>query len=214
VTESRIGQRRAAAKSEGSEAYRRRRQEVIQAGAKVFKEMGYGRANLADVAAELGADRASMYYYFKSKQELFHEVVREAVEANVRLVEELRKASGTPAEKLERVIEALMQSYADHYPYLYVYIQEDMNKVTGGDSAWETQTRALNRRFTDALVSIVEDGQKDGSLKRLASPEILTYGLIGMVNWSHRWFDPSRSMPADGVGQAYAAMVLDGLRSV
>lgn len=210
---SRIAQRRAVARSEGSPAYVKRREEIITAAAKVFNEKGYGGANLADVAAELGADRASMYYYFGSKQELFRYVVRDAVEANVTLVEGLRDADLPSEEKLAGVLRGLMASYEENYPYLYVYIQEDMVQLTNGDSSWAKETRSLNTRFTDALVAIVQQGIDDGSLRPLAPAAVLASGVLGMVNWTHRWFKPSGRVTAGEVGDAYVALAMDGLRA-
>ena len=69
--QSGIGRRRAAALAEGSAAYAERRAEIIAAAAKVFREKGYRGTSLADVAESLDTDRASLYYYIGSKEELF-----------------------------------------------------------------------------------------------------------------------------------------------
>lgn len=207
-----IARRRTAARAEGGAAYLERRAELIHAAAGVFREKGLSKATLNDVADAIGTDRASIYYYFGSKQELFHEVVREAVEANVKRAEDIHDQDLTAPEKVRALVHSLLASYAEHYPFLYVYIQENLPHVSEDGSSWAQQMKKLNHRYDTAVVGIVEQGVKDGSFRALASPRILAYGLIGMLNWTHRWFHPE-SFSASDVADAYAGVLLDGMTS-
>jgi AcrR family transcriptional regulator len=208
-----MGRRRAAALAEGGAAYTERRAEIVAAAAQVFREKGFTATSLADIAESLGTDRATLYYYIGSKDELFHEIVRDAAEANASAAEAIRDSADTATGKLTRLVTSLMSSYATHYPYLFVYIQEDLSKVSGGRSSWSREMRAINKRYDDAAISIVKSGIEDGTLRTSTSARVITNGIIGMVNWTHRWYrngDPS--MPgADEIGSAYAQMILGGL---
>jgi TetR/AcrR family transcriptional regulator, cholesterol catabolism regulator len=208
-----IGRRRAAALADGSTAYTERRAEIVAAAARIFREKGFNGTSLADIAESVGTDRASLYYYIGSKDELFHEMVRDAAEANAVRAEEIRDSADPPDVKLSRLITALMVSYSVHYPYLFVYIQEDLSKVSGGRSAWARKMSAINKRYDDVVIAIVKNGIEDGTLRTATSARVIANGIIGMVNWTHRWYrngDPT--MPdADEIGAAYAQMVLNGL---
>ena len=48
-----------------------REQEIIEAAQKVFADYGYGKATMDDVAAKLNITRSALYYYYKSKEDLF-----------------------------------------------------------------------------------------------------------------------------------------------
>jgi len=43
---------------------------------------------------------------------------------------------------------------------------------------------------------------------------VMAYGLIGMVGWTNRWFDP-KSSPVDAaaVGETFARMLISGIVS-
>jgi AcrR family transcriptional regulator len=211
--QSGIGRRRAAALAEGGAAYAERRAEIIATAATVFREKGYRGASLAGVAETLGTDRASLYYYIGSKEELFHEIVRDAAGAAVQQAEAIRDGPGAALDKLGRLITALMASYSAHYPYLFVYIQEDLSRVGDGRSAWARQMTVLNKRYDDAVVGIVESGLADGSIRAVGPARVIAHGIIGMVNWTHRWYREAASgtPPAAEIGQAFADMVLNGL---
>ena len=213
--QSGIGRRRAAALAEGGAAYAERRAEIIATAARIFREKGFRGASLADVAESLGTDRASLYYYIGSKEELFHEIVRGAAEANAQQAEAIRDGTGTAVDKLGILITGLMASYSAHYPYLFVYIQEDLSKVGDRQSAWARQMTLINKRYEDAVIGIVERGFKEGSIRQVGSARVIAYGIIGMVNWTHRWYRKGASgMPsAAEIGRSFTEVALNGLSS-
>ena len=92
---SQIGRRRAAAAAEGSELYLHRRKEILAAAAQVFKRKGYRGTALSDVAGEIDIDRATLYYYVKSKEDLFADVVGAAVEENTLAAERIRDSDSS-----------------------------------------------------------------------------------------------------------------------
>lgn len=213
VGTSGIGKRRAAAKNEkANPAYLERRREIVEAAARVFKRKGYKGTRLGDIAEELQTDRANLYYYVSSKDELFEEAVTEAVTLNITRAEEISRGTGSPAEKLRSIIEELMASYAEHYPFLYVFIQENLSHVKESRAGWAEEMRSINRRYEQVVVSLVQEGYDEGSLRDIGPAWVVAYGIIGAVGWTNRWFDPSRSeADAAVIGRTYADMVLGGL---
>ncbi|GAC1375624.1 MAG: TetR/AcrR family transcriptional regulator [Acidimicrobiales bacterium] len=212
TTTSGIGRRRELARSEGSEAYAARRTEIARAAAQVFNQRGFGGTSIGAVAKALGMDRATLYYYIGSKEELFDEVVREATEANVATVERIRASGSDAPQKLREIIVALMKSYADNYPLLYVYIRENLNHVSAERSAWSVYMRKLNKRYQDAVVATVQEGMDGGAFRAIGSASVVTYGILGMVGWTNRWFDPDKSsQDADEIATTYAEIILGGL---
>lgn len=209
---SAIAQRRATAQGYRRRAYVDRRQEIIGAAADVFKQRGFQGTTLSHVAEAMDTDRASLYYYFASKDELFQEVVDQAVSVNLETAIAIRDEGGSAVEKLRRLIVALMQSYADFYPVLYLVIQENLSHVAPERSQWASEVRAINNEFMDVLIEIVADGQRDGTLRATSPAWLEAYGVMGIVGWTNRWFNPADStMSAAEIGEVFANMVLQGL---
>src|SRR5579875_2017421 len=116
-----IGARRAAAKDESSAAYAERRQEIKRAAGELFKRHGFRGTSFGKVAEALDIDRATLYYYVGSKEELFDDVVTEAVEANLEIAERILAEDAPAPHKLHELITSLMRSYSENYPFLYVF---------------------------------------------------------------------------------------------
>lgn len=210
--QSKSAGRRAAARDDATSGYADRRAEILRAAAGVFKSRGLRGSTFSHVAEALGTDRASLYYYFSSKEELFQELVSEAVRVNLDAATAVSKEKIDAPEKLRRIIEALMVSYGEFYPVLYLLIQENLSHVAPEHQDWADGIREVNRKYEKLLVRIIEQGQKDGTIRTHAPPWVLAYGIIGMVGWSNRWFNPADSeLSAEEIGKAFADTVLDGL---
>ena len=207
---SSIASRRMNARKAGEDEYEKRRAKLVEVAALVFREKGFNAANVDDIAKRAGMDRASLYYYYKGKKELFREMVEQAITGNVQRAEEIAAAPDSPETKLRRLIAALFESYERHYPYLYVYVQEDMTRLMSDQSTWSRNIRSLSKRFDVATTGIIKDGLESGEFRSSGDAKVLAAGVIGMCNWSHRWFEPGRHR-ADEVATAFSDMVLQGL---
>lgn len=213
---SRIEKRRAAAAASAEEnpAYRARVRAIRRAAARVFHDRGYHATNLGDVAEEAGMDRASLYYYVGSKEQLFHDVVTEAVSSNVRAAEAIAASDLPVEEKIARLIEEVMISFHDSYPFMYVFLQEDVEKLDvppNTEDDWLTRVNDWTTRFFVAVRSIIEDGVEDGSLHTPLTPGALANCIIGMLSSSRRWYRPDGEMDAAEIADGISRLVLNGV---
>ncbi len=206
-----ISSRRLKARNVSGDEYEKKRKSILLAAAAAFREKGYDAANGGDIAKKAGMDRASIYYYYKGKKEIFRDMVGAAVTDNVLMAERVAAGDDLPSAKLRGLIEGLFASYQRHYPYLFVYVQEDMTRLMSDKDAWSKNMRSLNKRFDEAVVKIVQAGLDDGSFRTNANARLLAAGIIGMCNWSHRWFDPARKLDGTQIAAAFSDLVVEGL---
>jgi hypothetical protein len=108
-----------------------------------------------------------------------------------------------------------MTSFERHFPYLYVLVQEDFQKLNHhadqADSEWMSVLREWNDRYVNAVKSVVSQGLRSGELRSSLPPGIIANALIGMMDSSHMWFRPNGMMDAAEIGAGMADMLLDGL---
>lgn len=205
-----IKKRRADARAGGNDRYMKRREEVIAAAAKVFKDNGLAATSIDDIAKATGLDRASLYYYVGNKQELFEEVVIGVIAHNVEMAELIRNSSDGTEDKLRALFEGLLKSYRDNYPHVHVFIQEDLSRM--GSRKSSSNIEELQRRFDRALIAIIQEGVQKQVFRDDLSPRLAAFGLIGMINWTHRWFHPDGPLSAEEVARTFASLAIDGLR--
>lgn len=67
-----------------------RREEILDAALAAFSENGYDRTSVREIARSTGLSQAGLLHYFRSKEELFVEVLRRRDERNERLYDQNR----------------------------------------------------------------------------------------------------------------------------
>jgi AcrR family transcriptional regulator len=210
VVESGIGKRRALARKEANPAYLAKRSEMIRAATLLFKEKGFEATTLNDIAEAFGSDRASLYYYFGSKEELLREAVGGVTQDNLEMVKALRDTDLDVRERIRQFVDNMIRSYDENYPQVFVYIQEDMTKVSGKKDPWAKTMVQQSREFEDAVLALIRDGVEDGSFRDDLDVEIVAKALWGMLNWTHRWHKPGQRA-ADDIARTFTAVFLDGV---
>ena len=81
-----------------------RRDKLVRAASNLIQRQGYARTTLAEIAEAGGIPLGSVYYYFKSKDEVFVAINQRRMESLRRLLVETAEASG-PREGLEALIQ-------------------------------------------------------------------------------------------------------------
>jgi AcrR family transcriptional regulator len=209
---SSLSRRRAHAVNGNTPDYSAKRAEMVRVAAEVFYEKGYASATLNDVAAKVGTDRASLYYYFASKEELFKEVVTGPVVANLQRAEAIVARDISPREKIQQLITVLIESQVEHYPDTHVYMQEDMHRAGSQNSEWAKTMAGHTHRMERLFIDTIAAGVEDGTFRDDLSNTLIANSLFGMTQWTHRWWVPesSRYDAADLI-RVFSSVFLDGI---
>lgn len=210
---SNIAKRRRSAKEDGSADYAAKRADLLQIAARLFKEQGFQSTKLADIANAAGLDRATVYYYVGSKEELFHETVEGAFDANMKMAGELAADGNlTSLQRLHAIFVQLMVSYEENYPATFVYIQEQMHQIGAEETAWAQEMIAKTRKFDQLLLGFIRGAIDERDLRGDIPVRIIENALFGMLNWTHRWFVPGGSMSGQQVAEAFWSIFIGGMR--
>ena len=209
MAKSGIEARRKAALEEGGAAYMARREEIILAAARVFRQRGFDTATLRDIADALNTDRASLYYYIGSKEELVQEIVRDALARDVRTAEAIKRSRASTADKIRTLIESLVTSWDENYPHIAVYT-EDLGRIARQETEWATDVIARTRHYESLVRSILDKGRRDGTLRTDLPSEVCMFALFGMINWMHRWYRPGIKWSPDDISKTFTEMFLNG----
>jgi AcrR family transcriptional regulator len=212
MAKSNIEARRKAALEDGGVSYIARREEIVQAAAHVFRERGFEAATLRDVAAAMGTDRASLYYYVGSKEELLQEIVRQALRRDIEIAEAVKRSRASSPEKIATLIKSMVDSYDKNYPHMMVYI-EDLGRIARQDSEWSIDVIEQTRTYETLVHSILRKGQRDGTLRNDLPVELCALALFGMINWMHRWYRPNLKWSPEQVAATFTTIFLDGYSS-
>ncbi|WP_344967880.1 TetR/AcrR family transcriptional regulator [Salinactinospora qingdaonensis] len=183
-------------------------QEVLEGAGRVFQRVGYPQATLEDVANEVGINRATLYYYVGTKEELLVSLLYRPIEQMRVDLEEIVAKEMPPGQKLATALRTYLVALSER-PELFIFLGENIDKVMTVHEAEEIQRNA--DRYGRLLTSVIADGAASGEFRADLDPQVATMGIIGMVNWMYRWYEESGSKSLVELGETFVEMALASL---
>jgi AcrR family transcriptional regulator len=163
---------------------------------------------LEDVAVEVGINRASLYYYVGTKEELLVALIEQPALTMTRHCREALESDAPADEKMRRALRAYIEDLATH-PEVFLLFSESQYLA----AIPEARDIVANAdAYGKTLLAIVEQGVASGVFRSDLDPRLVMLGILGMHNWIHRWYVPGGRNSLTEIGDAFAAMVLSGLR--
>jgi AcrR family transcriptional regulator len=95
---------------------------ISQVAKEVFAERGYQGATLEDVAQRLGMSKATIYIYYKNKDDLFLRVVEELVASTLEAITQDAQAPKEPIEKLSAIVYNMISFYEHERDFFRIYL--------------------------------------------------------------------------------------------
>jgi AcrR family transcriptional regulator len=182
--------------------------EIQQAAARVFKEKGYDRATVQDIAKAVGILPGSLYYYFRSKEELLLKLVETPMNELVTGAEQIAESNDLPINKLRATIKHHIASYHRHFPHLFLVTEEPIEALPVDKR--ETMI-CLKKRYKRAWESIFIEGQASGEFKSDLDAGTIVYAILGACNWMVHWYNPEGRFTHDQISDHYISFILDGV---
>jgi TetR/AcrR family transcriptional regulator, cholesterol catabolism regulator len=182
--------------------------QILAGASEVFRAKGYAQSTLRDVAEAVGIDRASLYYYVSSKEDLLIELVREPLTNIEKRINAILSKPEPPDQMLRNAIVSHLESYEAGWPESFVFLSQNIEEL--GRSA--NDFAELAKRYHAALMRIIRDGQHAGVFRADVDASVVMHGILGMCNWVHRWYHPSGRNSLSEIGEMFASMIIDGVR--
>lgn len=207
---SRLDQRRQSAHQTLNKSYADKQREIVHTAAGLFAEKGYDAINFLDIAAALSMDRATLYYYFKSKTHLLASAITDVLSD---VVNELNAIVATEADaltKLREAIRCILTNMAEKYPFSVLYFQDDIWR-SHRDAVWIAQLREDDTRVYKIFSTLIEEGQREGTIRDGATADLITRVVFGSLCWTYRWFKPGGEYDTEVVIQSFDAVFVVGL---
>src|SRR4051812_35533945 len=105
------------------------RANILEGARRVFARKGRA-ATMADLAEAAGVSQGLAYRYFASKQEIYRELVEQAVQASLVPSQPAEGLSVTPGERLALLVTSAVEYRRDH-PEIYQLLDQALNSDKG-----------------------------------------------------------------------------------
>ncbi|MCZ8379479.1 TetR/AcrR family transcriptional regulator [Mycobacterium sp. CPCC 205372] len=207
--ESDNARRRAESRAADRRASNERWVAILEGASAVLRRRGFARARLEDVAVEVGINRASLYYYVGTKEELLVALIEQPAHA---MTAHCRAALGSDAPDDEKLRRALGAYIADlqNFPELFLLFRESQHIAVIPEAE---RIIANADAYAKTLLAIIDQGIASGTFRSDLDSRLVMLGILRMHNWIHRWYAPGGRNTLDQIGETFAELVLSGVRT-
>jgi AcrR family transcriptional regulator len=193
-----------------------RRDEIMAAAKEVFARKGFHTTTIADIAKQAGLAYGSVYWYFESKDELFHalmaveeQALRDRVKAALSALGESADAAAEPFRGFLHVSVSTTLEFFEADKATVKLLFRDAYAL--GDR-FEKHLGGIYERFIDDIESFIVAAQDRGEVVT-APPRMVAYTLGALVGQlAHRRLSTDDDVTAAQVTDFVVSLVLDGLR--
>jgi len=177
-----------------------RREALLDAAAVMFAAKGYDGTSIRDIAGAVGMLSGSMYYHFKSKEDLLLAVYRKGVARfEEAIAEALCQTTNEPWQAIEAACAAHLSTLLDGGDYARIVSPEFMRSFPPAILATLNAERDRYERHFEKLIAALPLGaETDRWLFKVA--------LFGSLNWSQTWYRKGRYTPGD-IAAEFIAML-------
>ena len=138
----------------------RNRELIIQAASKTFAEQGYAATKTVDIAKLAGLPKANVYYYFKTKENLYRSVLESVIEPLLHAATPFYE-NDDPVTALEQYIRAKIR-ISQQYPYASkVFASEIMHGAPHLPEDIAAQMMEQTQQSSAKIESWIERGLMD-----------------------------------------------------
>ncbi len=179
---------------------------ILRAAAALFRERGYERTRLNDIAQALNVTKPTLYYYIENKEDILVEIQQTGLDE---IMEELA-ALGRGAQSGADILRRVMVRYANWATgefgvcvarhFLVTLAPENLARL-------RSARRIVERRIRETITR----GIADGSL-RPCEPWVVATMIVGAVNWMAFWYENSSGRrSAAELGNMYFDLLAGGI---
>jgi AcrR family transcriptional regulator len=145
----------------------RTRAAILDAATRLFAARGPESVTFADLARSARISRSLIYFHFKSRDTLFHEVV---ARANQMLYARFANAVAGRASGLDQIL-AIGQAYRNFFfenprEFALMACYQARSPGSAAQSAAEDRIAGLHRAIMELMTTVLKRGRRDGSLRR------------------------------------------------
>ncbi len=170
----------------------------------MFERHGFHGVSVKQIVEAAGISKGGFYHHFASKDELLF-VIHDIFISYV--LEKAKTASiqiYSPTKRLCTIIKDFVSVFDIYKPHLTVFYQESIYL----QPEHERIVKKKRTAFKEIIKQTVKDGVASGEFRKELSVEITTMAILGMVNWTYKWYQRSGENSIEEIADYYIDLIM------
>ena len=160
----------------------RKRDAVIRAAARAFRERGYHNTLIDDIARDLNVTKPTIYYYVENKEQLLFQCFKAGLDQIIAALEAANRSEASARERLLAVITRYAEAITSEFGWCMVRAEDqDLSPAMG------KQIKELKSVIDQGMRRLLKAGIHDGSIAP-CDPKMSAFAIAGALNWVAHWY--------------------------
>jgi len=175
----------------------RHRREILAAAERIFAAKGYAAATMEEIAREAEFAIGTLYTFFKSKEELYSQVIADFVE---QFMAEFRRqvlSQDDPEEALAVLIRLRVRHFEQHRAFIRIAMELSPATRMNPARSLPAELRQQHTHYLEQVTQLFARGIELGRFDDALDPFYLTLALEGVINAFMAWWaslDPASGL--------------------
>ena len=152
------------------------KESILKSAEKLFARKGFESTTVREIARDSGVNVAMIYYYFKTKDGLYQEIIEGSFDKLFCLLKDGVDHRKGPEEKVYDIIKVYINFFYHHKDIHRIFLRET---VTQSRHVEVIVKKYISKNF-NLIHSVIKEGVKEG-IFRVQDTVLSTFSLIGMI---------------------------------
>jgi AcrR family transcriptional regulator len=185
------------------------KQKIMEASIQLFDQNGFKSTSIKDIVDSIGVTKGTFYYYFASKEELLKDIHLIYIEELLEQQEHILSNPRTDCTyKLYEIVLTLIRNIRTKRQSARIFFRE-MRHLTEENL---DDIRFKRNEYRKNVESLIQEGISRKEFKEGVRADILTFGILGMTNWSYYWYNHKGEVSEEQAAEIFLEMILHGIK--
>ncbi|MBO9631998.1 MAG: TetR/AcrR family transcriptional regulator [Chitinophagaceae bacterium] len=150
------------------------REEILSKAAELLGRFGFKKTTMEDIARAIGKSKSALYYYYKTKEEIFEAVVAVDMDENRRLTEEMMATVETAPEKFRLMFTTVFGNIREKIDKFSVFRADVMENPALMENIGKERDSYMETLLHDLILY----GIKRGEIRAMSDEEISVWTKV------------------------------------
>ena len=187
-----------------------RRNQILDAATTVFVRQGFQHARMDDIVEESGLSKGTLYWYFKSKEDIINAILRRLFTGELANLESLLEAEGTVSERLVLLTSDRvngMKHMSSLVPIIFEFYAVAVHQQ------WVQQfIGEYFQQFRKLLEDLIQQGIDRGEFRPVNATEAAISLASMYEGLTIHWLMDPQTVQWDILSESSIPLLLDGLK--
>jgi len=180
-----------------------RRDIIIKAAGRLFRQKGYEGTSVRDIADAVGLQSGSLFFHFSSKEEILVSLLEGGLRRAVAILDDHLAQAKTPEEKLPAILHGHLQAILEVERDAFYVVLRDWRTLSLPS---RRKVIALRDEYESHISGALEELAKTGIIP--PNTRLFRLFLLGALNWTVQWYRPDGGLTIDQLADGFLELML------